>query len=147
MTSAEIKRMLQPMKDFAPAILRCAEIVEAAEQAERTIAEQRSEAMTVQADLMALAETRDQAQASLVTVQHEVAQKTRAAHEEIETLNISIQIVKDQLSAAQRDFETTQREQQKILDELTGATQVKEDQLNERTSALAAFMAQFPAAK
>jgi chromosome segregation ATPase len=147
LTSTEIKRLLQPMRDFAPAILRCVEIVEAAEQAERTLAEQRADAATVQHDLAALALQREQAQASLATVQHEVAQKTRAAHEEIETLNISVQIVKDQLSAAQRDFETTQREHQKMLDELTVATQVKEDQLKERTSALAAFMAQFPAAK
>lgn len=34
MNAEEIRKMLKPMADFAPAILRCAEIVEAAEAAE-----------------------------------------------------------------------------------------------------------------
>jgi chromosome segregation ATPase len=145
LTSTEIKRMLQPMKDFAPAILRCAEIVEAAEEAEKKMASHHETCCAIETNLSALTDQQGQAQEAIATLQQQVAQKKREAQAEIDTLNISVQIVKDQLSAAQRDFEATQREQQNKLDELTVAIQVKDDQLKERTSALAAFMAQFPA--
>jgi chromosome segregation ATPase len=147
LTSTEIKRLLQPMKDFAPAILRCAEIVEAAEEAERKIAGHHENCCTIETNLSALAEQHGTAQEEMAKVQQQVTERKREAQAEIDTLNISVQIVKDQLSAAQRDFETAQREQQAKLDALTLDTQVKEDQLKERTNALASFMAQFPAVK
>ena len=37
LTSAQVRTMLKPMADFAPAILRCAEILEAAEGAEARV--------------------------------------------------------------------------------------------------------------
>lgn len=147
LTSVEIKRLLQPMKDFAPAILRCAEIVEAAEQAEQTIATSHETCCTIEKNLLSLDDQQKQVQAQMAKMQQDVELRRRSAAEEIETLNISVQIVKDQLSAAQRDFDSAQREQQAQRDALTVEIQVKEDQLKERTAALSAFMAQFPAVK
>jgi chromosome segregation ATPase len=147
LTSTEIKRLLQPMADFAPAILRCAEIVEAAEKAEHTISESANVIAQLTDELVSLGAQRDQLNAEVAAVAHQVADKKREARAEMEALDISIQIVKDQLSASQRDFETAEREQQEHLYALTVETQVKADQLKERTSALAAFMAQFPAVK
>lgn len=144
LTSVEIKRLLQPMKDFAPAILRCAEIVEAAEQAEALLAEHSKNCCSLESNLAALAEQNELAQAKTSKYQDRVAQKKLETRAEIDTLNISVQIVKDQLSASQRDFEAIQRDQQAKLDELTLAINVKEDQLRERTEALTKFMAQFP---
>jgi chromosome segregation ATPase len=147
LTSTEIRRLLQPLADFAPAILRCAEIVEAAEKAEHTISESATVIAQLTAEIGSLDAQRDQSNAEVGAVAQQVADKKREARAEMETLDISIQIVKDQLSASQRDFETAEREHQEQLYALTVETQAQADQLKERTSALAAFMAQFPAVK
>ena len=61
MTSADIRRMLKHTMEFAPAIIRCAEIVEAAEEAERGIASKDKVIADIRSEVNALVKLKKEA--------------------------------------------------------------------------------------
>jgi ABC-type transporter Mla subunit MlaD len=115
MTSAEIKRMLQPMKDFAPAILRCAEIVEAAEQAEGLLKEQDGAVKAAMKELAALAKQTEEAQAELGACCASVDQAKKDTAAEKSAIADTLTATKEKLKAAQEALDATQKEHANTL--------------------------------
>lgn len=115
MTSAEIKRTLQPMKDFAPAILRCAEIVEAAEQAEALLKEQDGAVKAAKKTLDSLTKQTEDAHASLGACCASVEQaKLEAAAEKV-ALAATLKATKEKLKLAEEALDATQKEHANTL--------------------------------
>jgi chromosome segregation ATPase len=115
MTSAEIKRMLQPMKDFAPAILRCAEIVEAAEQAEGLLKEQGGAVKAAKQELAALATQTAAAQADLGACCASVAQAKLDTAAEKSALAATLKVTKEKLKLAEEALDATQKDHANTL--------------------------------
>jgi chromosome segregation ATPase len=115
MTSAEIKRMLQPMKDFAPAILRCAEIVEAAEDAERLLKEHDSAVKTAKKDLADLVKAKSEAHDELQAVRGEVDLAKTATAEEKTALAATLKATQAKLKTAQDALVATQNDHANTL--------------------------------
>jgi chromosome segregation ATPase len=115
LTSTEIKRLLQPMKDFAPAILRCAEIVEAAEQAEALLKEQDGTVKAAKKELDSLAQRTEDAHAELGACCASVEQAKQDTADEKRTLAESLKDARAALRLAQDTIEATQKEHANLL--------------------------------
>ncbi len=100
LTSTEIGRLLQPMKDFAPAILRCAEIVESAEAAERTMAAQAPALDEIRKEADALRALKQQAHDELQTVLVQVEQARKETAEEKTAITASLKDLRIKLKDA-----------------------------------------------
>jgi chromosome segregation ATPase len=115
LTSTEIKRLLKPMEDFAPAIMRCAEIVEAAEQAEKTILNREPAITALQKEIEALKEQQKHEQEMLDSLRADVVRVTNETALEKDEIKSTIKASKEKLKAAQEALETTQKEHADLL--------------------------------
>ena len=135
LTSTEIKRLLQPMKDFAPAILRCAEIVEAAEQAEVTIKEHATVVKAAQSELADLARQKQEAQDEVVAARAEAEAAKKATADEKVELAATLKTTQAKVKAAQEASQATQNEHANVLaankQELLGVQIVLEEKKKE----------------
>jgi chromosome segregation ATPase len=115
LSSTEIKRLLQPMKDFAPAILRCVEIVEAAEQAERDIKDSGPAVIALKEEIQALQKTKQDEQSAIAVIRADVKQALEAAAQEKADIKQALKPLQEKLKAAQDALDSTQKEHAKIL--------------------------------
>jgi chromosome segregation ATPase len=115
LTSTEIKRLLQPMADFAPAILRCAEIVEAAEQAERAILSREPTIQSLHKEIQQLKEQQTQEQDMLDTLRADVVRVTAETASEKDTIKQTLKDSTGKLKAAQEALDVTQKEHARVL--------------------------------
>ena len=110
MTSADIKRMVKHTMEFAPALLRCAEIVEAAEAAERGIASKDTVITEIRKEVDALLSQKKQAADELVTAQAQVEQAKKDTAQEKADLSAGLKDARDKLKTAQVALKATQDE-------------------------------------
>ena len=110
MTSADIKRMVKHTMEFAPALLRCAEIVEAAEAAERGIASKDTVITEIRKEVDALLSQKKQAADELVTAQAQVEQAKKDTAQEKADLSAGLNDARDKLKTAQVALKATQDE-------------------------------------
>jgi chromosome segregation ATPase len=110
LSSTEIKRLLQPMKDFAPAILRCAEIVEAAEQAEELLKEQDGAVKEAKKKLDVLAKQTEEAHAELGSCCASVGQAKKDLAAEKAVIADTLKATKEKLKEAQVALDAIQKE-------------------------------------
>lgn len=115
LTSVQIKRLIQPMADFAPAILRCAEIVEAAEQAERTILDSEPVLASLRADIDALQTQQKHEQDALAGLMADVARALEGIAKDKADALAAIQPTLDDLKTAQDALEATQKEHAAVI--------------------------------
>jgi chromosome segregation ATPase len=115
LSSTEIKRLLQPMKDFAPAILRCAEIVEAAEQAEGLLKEQDGAVKAAKKELAALAKQTEEAHAELGACCASVEQAKQDTATEKAALAATLKATKEKLKLAEEALDATQKDHANTL--------------------------------
>lgn len=141
MTSREILDTLKPMRDFAPAIIRAAEIIEAVEQASVTLKAMDKSKAGVQAEIDELnkqaASTR---QATAATVSElETARADVLA--EKEKLNASLKPLQAKLKTAQAALDSVQSDYAKKLAALDEELRAKQTQLDGVKSEIEAFRA------
>lgn len=127
MTSSQIKVAVKAMMDFAPAMMRCAEIVQSAEEAEARLAETATRQAAVDADLATrhqkCAECEQQVRkldaqvaAKRQEVEREVTQLTRqtdGARAELATVTEAIRVAKEShqaILAKQQKEQTVEHE-------------------------------------
>jgi ABC-type transporter Mla subunit MlaD len=115
LTSTEIKRLLKPMEDFAPAIMRCAEIVEAAEQAEQTIRNREPAITALQKEIEALKEQQKHEQEMLDSLRADVVRVTEETAREKDEIKNTIKASKEKLKAAQDALDSTQKEHAALI--------------------------------
>lgn len=115
LTSTEIKRLLQPMKDFAPAILRCAEIVEAAEQAEVTLREHAPSMQAIERELQALAQQKKEAQDEVLAAKVEMDAARKSTADEKIALVKTLNETKENLKAVQAALDELTKEHANTL--------------------------------
>ena len=110
MTSADIKRMVKHTMEFAPAVLRCAEIVEAAEEAERVIASKDKVLDDIRSEVDALLRQKKEAADELVTAHDQVKQAKKDTAQEKADLSAGLNDARDKLKTAQVALKATQDE-------------------------------------
>jgi len=144
MTSAQIRATLKPMADFAPAILRCAEIVEAAEAAEARFAQQAEALEAQQRTIVELQTQEAEARAAvtatagdLATAQAEVAaQKTK--------LIATLKPLQDKIDQATAALTALTAEQTATMSRYAEEIRMQESLLEDRKRAVLAFKQSLP---
>ena len=115
LSSTEIKRLLQPMKDFAPAILRCVEIVEAAEQAERDIKDSGPALHALKEEIKALQKTKQEEQSAIAVIRADVKRALDEATQEKSDIKQALKPLQEKLKVAQDALDSTQKKHAAIL--------------------------------
>lgn len=115
MTSADIKRMVKHTMEFAPALLRCAEIVEAAEEAERGIASKDKVIADIRSEVDALLSQKKQAADELTTAKMQVEQAQKDAAQEKADLSAGLKAAREKLKIAEDALKHTQDEHANII--------------------------------
>jgi chromosome segregation ATPase len=161
MTSAEIKRALKPMADFAPAVLKAAEIVEAAEAAEKEIvlagekkAEVEKQIATLQGQIPVIQAMVDKERAGLVEFRNDnkrikdhLTAELGPLRDELSLLTQrlkdqlipELQPLKDQIAKAKKDLAQIEAEKKAKLDELTAQIDAEQKKLNDAKQAFKEF--------
>lgn len=110
LTAAQIKTKLKPMMDFAPAILAAAEIVEAAEAAEKQVSEHYACCATMRADIdvmkgqqsalfdecVKLQQQREQEKGELASQRAAIKEKLKPAQEQLEKAEAALEATKQE---------------------------------------------------
>jgi septal ring factor EnvC (AmiA/AmiB activator) len=132
------------MADFAPAILRCAEIVEEAEGAELTIKKSAERITKLQTEIVglegqvtanrhAVSESFDELAAAKADI---AAQKTK--------LIANLKVTQDKLDAATAGLVAMQDEHKKLTEQYAEETRVYQSVLEDRKRAVLAFKQSLP---
>lgn len=115
MTSADIKRMVKHTMEFAPALLRCAEIVEAAEEAERGIASKDKVIADIRSEVNALVKLKKEAADELTTAKMHVEQAKKDTAQEKADLSAGLKAAREKLKIAEDALKHTQDEHANTL--------------------------------
>lgn len=144
LTSAEITRLLKPMADFAPAILRCAEIVAAAEEAERTIALSEGRIQAIQAEIDGLQEQAERNRATVKATQDEQMLATHNLEQAQAKLGVQITEAQQEWDRLKKAILSSQQEHAAALAVMAEEIRLQESILADRKRAVAQFKASLP---
>lgn len=144
MTSAQMKAAFKMMQDFAPAIMKATEILEAAEQAESVLAEHKKAMAAVDQECASCVQTKAALDAELAALHAEVVQAKQATADEKAALAESLKAAKAKLKLAEDALLSTQNDHANTLaankQELLGVQIV----LDEKKKELADFRRAIP---
>ena len=115
MTSAQMKAAFKIMQDFAPAIMKAAEILESAEQAESILAEHKKAMAAVDQDCASCVSQKASLDAELAALRAEVERAKADTAEEKARLAETLKATKDKLKAATEALDATQKDHANTL--------------------------------
>ena len=115
MTSAQMKAAFKIMQDFAPAIMKATEILEAAEQAESILAEHKKAMAAVDQDCEACVAQKASLDAELSALRADVERAKQDTAEEKERLAETLKATKEKLKAATEALDATQKDHANTL--------------------------------
>lgn len=148
LTSAQIRTMLKPMMDFSPAILRAAEIIEAAEHAEQTFdarrEEQANELANGQRALQEIEVAKRNAQDKLDQLLADVEQASVTTIATRKELAESIREMQVQHGQVEQEWKLAQQTHTNRMALLEEEIRGQESLLAQRKAALAEFMRTLP---
>ena len=144
LTSAEIARLLKPMADFAPAILRCAEIVAAAEEAERTIALSDGRIQSIQTEIDGLQKQADRNRELVKATADELILATRNLEQSQAKLGAQITEAHQELDRLKMSVLSAQQQHASDLSVMAEEIRLQESILADRKRAVAQFKASLP---
>ena len=144
LTAADIRRILQPMADFAPAILRCAEIVEAAEEAELTIKTNAKHITAMQAEIVGLEGQVTTNRLAVAASEDELAVfKADIAAQKTKLIN-DLKATQDKLDAATAGLVAMQDEHKKLTEQYAEEIRLQQSALDDRKRAILVFKQSLP---
>lgn len=129
MTSAEIRQAIKMTMDLAPAIMRAAEIVDAAEIAEQAVADAVQRKRVLEREAQELIETMVARRADVAGVADELERAKQDAQAEKTKLNKSLGVVQGKLEQAQAALAATQAEHAALLQSIEAEVLVKKSEL------------------
>lgn len=129
MTSAEIRQAIKMTMDLAPAIMRAAEIVDAAEIAEQAVADAAQRKRAIEQDAQELVKTAAARRADVVAVNEELDRAKQDAQAEKAKLNKSLGVTQGKLEQAQAALAATQAEHAAFLRSIEAEIHLKRTEL------------------
>lgn len=115
MTSAQAKAAISMMKDFAPAIMQAADLLESAEKAESVLAEHKKAMASVDQACASCVERKTSLEAELTDLFAQVEQAKRDTADEKARLSETLKATKDKLKTATDALEATQKDHANVL--------------------------------
>lgn len=110
MNATEIRNALKPMADFAPAILRCAEIIEAAESAEKTIADLQKQVDAKNEEIANLEKRRADLEATVIKMRNDGMAMREKIKADEQSLRDSLRPLQEQRAQLAADLEALRAE-------------------------------------
>ena len=141
MTSAQMKSAIKMMTDFAPALMKASEILEAAEQAEAILRALEGKKAALATDMAGLTEARAAQADELAKISAEVAQAKREAQDEKAKLNTILGAVQQKVMNAQQALEVAQKAHADWLKQMDADRIMKQSELDGVQRELDTFLA------
>lgn len=129
MTSAEIRQAIKMTMDLAPAIMRAAEIVDAAEIAEQAVADAEQRKRRIDQEIADLEQTAIERQADVEAVQRDLDRAKQDAQTETTKLNKALGVLQGKVEQAQAALDATHNDHAVLLQSIEAEVIVKKSEL------------------
>lgn len=129
MTSAEIRQAIKMTMDLAPAIMRAAEIVDAAEIAEQAVADAEQRKRRIGQEIADLEQTAIERQADMAAVQRDLDQAKQDAQTETEQINKTLAVLQGKVEQAQAALDAAHNDHAVFLQSIEAEVIVKKSEL------------------